>query len=586
MDYGTSSVVSKRDHRTDTNDMVQNFLLIWLDAKIDESSGYYLNSIKQLRQTVNTIEIFRDTDECIDYISELQNEKVFLIISGALYQTVVPLIHSMTQLYSIYVFGRKEEQYKEWTKDWSMVKGIFTDITSIRDSIHQWTRQCDEDSIVISAVSSLNQIEPSFMYTQLFKEIILEINFDEKKEINDLVEYARKKYAGNDRHLKIIDEFALDYKSNLDEKNKPIWWYTRNCFTYEMLNKALRTLHVETLLKMGIYIRDLHRNIKKLHSEQSSETHGPPTTFTVYRGQTMLKEDFENKIKQGGLISFNNFLSTSDDRKVALRFIPKGSQSTDNNTSRVLFEMAINRSISSAPFARIDKFSYFKTEKEILFSMHSVFRVQQVTEIEDSGIRLCQVKLTLTTENDDEQLNALTRRMREEVGGTGWGPMCSLLWKLGENETAEKLCRMLLEQASDETARAAGYHNLGLFKSDQGKYNEAVQFYQKALVLEEKTLLPNHPDLAYSYNNIGNVYDKMGEYSKALSSYERSLEIRKIALPPNHPDLAMSYGNIGNVYDEMGEYSKALSSYERSLEIRKIALPPNHPDLASSYGNI
>ncbi|CAF4525367.1 unnamed protein product [Rotaria sp. Silwood2] len=191
MDYGTSSVVSKRDHRTDTNDMVQNFLLIWLDAKIDESSGYYLNSIKQLRQTVNTIEIFRDTDECIDYISELQNEKVFLIISGALYQTVVPLIHSMTQLYSIYVFGRKEEQYKEWTKDWSMVKGIFTDITSIRDSIHQWTRQCDEDSIVISAVSSLNQIEPSFMYTQLFKEIILEINFDEKKEINDLVEYAR-----------------------------------------------------------------------------------------------------------------------------------------------------------------------------------------------------------------------------------------------------------------------------------------------------------------------------------------------------------------------------------------------------------
>ncbi|CAF4841838.1 unnamed protein product, partial [Rotaria sp. Silwood2] len=69
MDYGTSSVVSKRDHRTDTNDMVQNFLLVWLDTKIDESSDDYLNCIKQLRQTFNTIEIFRDTDECIDYIS-------------------------------------------------------------------------------------------------------------------------------------------------------------------------------------------------------------------------------------------------------------------------------------------------------------------------------------------------------------------------------------------------------------------------------------------------------------------------------------------------------------------------------------
>ncbi|CAF4729579.1 unnamed protein product, partial [Rotaria sp. Silwood2] len=129
----------------------------------------------------------------------------------------------MVQLYSIYVFCRKEEQYEAWTKDWSKVKGMFTEITPISDSVQQWARQCDEDSTVISAVSSLNQIEPSFMYTQLFKEIIIEIDFDEKKEITDLAEYARKKYAGNDRHLKIIDEFALDYKSNLDEKNKPIW---------------------------------------------------------------------------------------------------------------------------------------------------------------------------------------------------------------------------------------------------------------------------------------------------------------------------------------------------------------------------
>ncbi|CAF4438138.1 unnamed protein product, partial [Rotaria sp. Silwood2] len=191
MHCSTPSAESKRDHRTTTNDMIQNFLLIWLDAKFDESNDDYLNSIKQLRQAVNTIEIFRDTDQCIDYISELQNEKAFLMISDALCQTVVPLIHNIVQLYSIYVFCRKEEQYKEWTKDCPKVKGTFTDITSLCDSIHQWAQQCDEDSIAISAVSSLNQIEPSFMYTQLFKEIILEINFDENKAIKNLVEYAR-----------------------------------------------------------------------------------------------------------------------------------------------------------------------------------------------------------------------------------------------------------------------------------------------------------------------------------------------------------------------------------------------------------
>ncbi|CAF2879297.1 unnamed protein product [Rotaria sp. Silwood2] len=222
MDCRTPSAMSKRDRRTDTNDTVQNFLLIWLDTKIDESNNNYLNSIKQLRQTVNAIEIFRDTDKCIDYISELQNEKSFLIICGDLCQSIVPLIHNKVQLYSIYVFPGEQEKYEEWTKNWSKIKGIFSEITQICDSVQQCARQCDEDSIVISAASSLNQIEPSFVYTQLFKEIILEINFDDNKTIKDLVEYACNKYTGNDQQLKIIDEFAREYHGNLDRHNKPI----------------------------------------------------------------------------------------------------------------------------------------------------------------------------------------------------------------------------------------------------------------------------------------------------------------------------------------------------------------------------
>jgi hypothetical protein len=52
--------------RAHAEEIVQKFILIWLDEKIDESSDDYRNSIKQLRRTLNTIEIFHDTDECID----------------------------------------------------------------------------------------------------------------------------------------------------------------------------------------------------------------------------------------------------------------------------------------------------------------------------------------------------------------------------------------------------------------------------------------------------------------------------------------------------------------------------------------
>ncbi|CAF4640350.1 unnamed protein product, partial [Rotaria sp. Silwood2] len=64
-----SNRIAKRGRRTDTHEIVQNFLLIWLDANIDESSEDYHNSIKHLRCTVNTIETFQDTEECVDYVS-------------------------------------------------------------------------------------------------------------------------------------------------------------------------------------------------------------------------------------------------------------------------------------------------------------------------------------------------------------------------------------------------------------------------------------------------------------------------------------------------------------------------------------
>ncbi|CAF4961017.1 unnamed protein product, partial [Rotaria sp. Silwood1] len=182
-----SNRFQKQDHRSDTNEIIQNFLLIWLDENIDESSDDYLNSIKQLRRTINTIKTFHNANECIDYMSQVQNEKSFLIISGALCENVVPHIHDTTQLHSVYIFCRKQEKYEEWAKNWSKVKGVFTEITSVCDVVRQSARQCDQDDIGITGVSSLNQIEPSFMYTQLLKEIILEIDFDEQKEIKDLV---------------------------------------------------------------------------------------------------------------------------------------------------------------------------------------------------------------------------------------------------------------------------------------------------------------------------------------------------------------------------------------------------------------
>jgi len=54
-----------------------------------------------------------------------------------------------------------------------------------------------------------------------------------------------------------------------------------------------------------------YSQIEQLHAEQFGEHHNDQV-LTVYRGQGMSKTDFEQLMKRkGGLIAFNNFLSTT-----------------------------------------------------------------------------------------------------------------------------------------------------------------------------------------------------------------------------------------------------------------------------------
>jgi tetratricopeptide (TPR) repeat protein len=350
-----------------------------------------------------------------------------------------------------------------------------------------------------------------------------------------------------------------------------------------MLNRALRLMEVDLIIKMGFFVRALHNHIAELHAEQYGG-HDHSNSFTVYRGQGLSSTDFEQLMKtQGGLLAFNNFLSTSLNPDVSLEFARRTMQIS--NLVGVLFILKIDPSISATSFANVENVGCYEGEREILFSMHSVFRIGQVKQI-DKNDRLWQVDLILTGDNDP-QLRALTERMREETSGSkGWLRLGKLMIKIGQFNKAEELYDILLKQTTNDREKSHLFHQLGCIKNDQGKYEEAVGFYEKALEIKQKILPPTHSDLAGSYNNIGLVYNNMWEYSKALSYYEKALEISQKTLPANHPDLAVSYNNIGLVYKNMGEYSEALSSHEKALEIRQKTLPANHPDLAQSYGHI
>ncbi|CAF0958154.1 unnamed protein product [Rotaria sordida] len=566
-----------------TRRIVQNFLLVWLDANIDESKEDFQNTLKHLRRIVASITTFTDTQQCFDFLSGITKEKAFMIVAGSLGQKIVPEMEAIPQLESVYVFCSNQSYHEQWANKVPKIKGVYTKIESICKALEIDRQRCDQTMISIS----FNGLDALFMYTQLLKEAVLEIEDDDRKSIKDLVTYCREQEDISEDQIKLIEREYRDHT--------PIWWYTAPYFMYSMLNRGLRQMDVDIILKMAFFIRHLHQHIQNLYHKQQSENMNIATPFKVYRGQGLALEDFEKMKKSiNQLMSFNNFLSTSLNQNISFQKFARPAAFNDPNKVGILFIMTIDPDVcikSKIPFADVSQVGFFEgQEAEILFTTHTIFRIDKIQRIQDDHTdRLWKVHLTLV-DNDNHELNTLTAHVREEISLKapirGWSQLAFILLKVGETAKAEKLYKILLQKASSDKERSDYNHKLGWAYNDMGEYSKALSSHERSLEIRKIALPPNHPDLATSYNSIGEVYSNMGEYSKALPLHERALEIRKIALTPNHPGLAQSYNNIASVYNSTGEYSKALSSHERLLEIKKIALPPNHPSLATSYNNI
>ncbi|CAF1292108.1 unnamed protein product [Adineta steineri] len=584
----TKEVESTSSHfkRTNANQhtkmqRMQNILLVWLDNNINGNNADCSHTIKQLKRVVNNVNRFTDDKQCIEFIQTITNNKVCMIVSGSLGKHIVPHVHDMSQVDTIFIFCNNREWHEQWVKEWPKIKGVFTNIISICEALEQTAYQCEQNTTSISFVASnknLDQLDPSFMYTQILKEILLTINFEDK-HFKEFITYYREVFVENEYDLHNIEKMECDYHNQ-----RPIWWYTYQYFLYSMLNQALRSMDVDIIVRMGFFINDLHRDIQRLHSKQFN-SEPSSETFTVYRGQCLSKEDFTEMTKtKGGLLSFNNFLSTSTNRDVSLCFAPQAAANPD--LVGILFVISINPTNSTTPFASVTDVSYFHTENEVLFSIHTIFRIGNIQPM-DGNNHLYQVNLTLTNDNDQD-LRTLSDQIRQETfpDAEGWYRLGLLLIKMGQFTKAQEIYQFLLHQATNESDKAPIYYELGWIKYNQGEYQEALLSLEKALTIRQQLLPSNHSNLGDSYNRIGNVYYRRGDYSEALSYYEKALAIRQQSLPSNHSDLGHSYMGIGNVYYCRGDYSKALSYYEKDLAIRQQSLPSNHPDLGASYMGI
>ncbi|CAF1197158.1 unnamed protein product [Adineta ricciae] len=565
-----------------------HLVLIWLDSTLDEHNQVQQTNIAHLRRFINTIHLFTNVDQCHNFLEGLHNEKVFLVVSAILGRTSIAIFHGMSQLDSIYIYCNIKCIHQQWIKRFPKIKAVETTIPDLCRSLKQSTQNYDDNFIPISFVNAqetINQLDPSFMYTQILKEILFEITYD-RRSVTDFASYCRGLYANNPHELRNISKFEREYHGQ-----SVIRWYTYNCCVYSILNRALRNLEVETIIRMGFFIHDLHMKIEYLYKQQFHKRRRKIRPFVVYRGQNLPQTDFDKLMKtKGGLLSFNNFLSTSKKRDVALSFA-RHAVWANPNSSGIVFQMMIDPSILSAPYASLKNTSYYKdSEQEILFSTNTIFRIDDIKRFDTEDDNFWQVDLILTKDND-QQLSALTERIRREIQEEaqqkfGWPRLGNLLIRLGNFNAAENVYSTLLKLTVNDIEHAYLCHQMGVIKDSQQSYTEAIEFYKKSFEIYQKNFPSTHPLLAMCYKSMAVTYNNMKEYSDALRSQHKALQIEEYILPRNHISLVITHNSIGLISYSMREYTTALLFYQSALEIAEKILPKNHPMFAICYNNI
>ncbi|CAF3586245.1 unnamed protein product [Rotaria sp. Silwood1] len=506
-----------------TTRFLESCLIIWL---YDETMNKFENEIKHLRKLIYGLKTFNNIDACITFINNVQDEKVFLIISGTYRK--LECFHHLSQLEKLYIFNsfQKENDVQHQTLKYDIIQNIDNLYKQLQEDI----QLCEIDFIPITVVSSLSQDisfsskltkqQASFLFGQMIKEIASRLKFESSSR-DVLIDFCRMNYMNNDGELCIIDEFAKNYRPN-----KVLWWLTNRCFISKILNRVQRTREIDIIYKFGFLIKQANIQLNRLYEENASLM---KTISVVYRGKTMPHIEFNHTIKNncGGFLSFTNFLITTCNKKVAIDFVDRRLVMHPDMIG-IVFEINIDQTLLNEknPFALLKDVDMNKDE--ICFYMSTVFRIESVEQTTYGVMVIWLVKLKQINDNDQQLLHILASTRNPDLHTNQGYFLGKLLIDMEEYRRAEQVLFGLLEDPN--------------FRSQPRR-------------------------LVRLHNGLADIYTCKNEYIKALNHYRQALQMSLTYLPSDHPDLAPIYKAIDDNHLNQKNSIPALENYEKEIEL-------------------
>ncbi len=194
--------------------------------------------------------------------------------------------------------------------------------------------------------------------------------------------------------------------------------------------------------------------------------------------------------------------------------------------------------------------------------------------------RIAGVPARAPREQSDESLLALARQLRAQTRLAEAEAACkdilrhqpghleaiTLLWELSfEGGAPGATIDLLVKAIAADKGMAAFHHMLGCALQAQGKIDDAIASFRRALEVD--------PAFAKAHNNLGCLLEGAGNLVEAAQRYREATRL--------DPKLAHALYNLGNACKQMGDAEQAIIHIEQAL-----AIEPGHADWRCNLGNL
>ena len=331
---------------------------------------------------------FVDVDDLMDYLVTVSNQTITLITTNLLADIAYHVLRRIyPQIVQIMIIGKRRREYENGT--------YFPDAESLVKHLSSVLRDRRRLNITFEAWPvertsyNLNRHTGPFLWHTYFHNLLsrVESTVVTREEMLQSVQAFHTRQT--DKVQRSCEEFQQSYHSR-----DIIKWYTRESFFYLLLNRTLRSQDINHIFAMRYVTSDLENFIR-------DHCHENPSVTTVYRGQQMHTYEIEEiAANVGGLIGLTTFWSTSRSKEVALRFTMRWPSGRIDPVEGVLFAIQIPSHVKPGFCLDVSQLTATEFELEVLFSLHSIFRVERMTR---NGNDPCwYVDLTLIDYHDEQ----------------------------------------------------------------------------------------------------------------------------------------------------------------------------------------